>query len=394
METARAVAAPPGSARQRQEPGAEIVSPEVHADGSVTFRLYAPKAAEVFLAGNVLVYENGPVARTQAAMQRNANGVWELTTAPVDPGAYAYWFVVDGVRVPDPRCPEPRAGTNRTLPSSVVVPATPPAVWEFNPPVPHGRVILETFWSSTLGAAVGCVVYTPPGYPAILPEATPGGVIEEYPLLLLLHGRGDDESGWVTKGRAAIVLDNLIAAGRIPPLVVAMPYGHTGAFDDPQRIAREEPYFLGEVLALVEARYLVSRARRQRAVAGLSMGGGQALRLGLGHPDLFAGLGAFSAAILRPGALGRLAEAELPEQAARLDALYLSWGRSEAPDFLDAIRRLVDLLDGARLAGRGVRYVTSEKRGTHTWPVWTQSLADFLELWAGPLRRTDERSVQ
>lgn len=389
METARAGAAPPGPARQRQEPGAEIVSPEVHADGSITFRLYAPKAAEVILAGNVLVYENGPVARTQAAMQRTSEGVWELTTAPVDPGAYVYWFVVDGVRVPDPRCPEPRAGTNLTLPSSVVVPASPPAVWEFNPQVPHGCVTLETFWSSTLGAAAGCMIYTPPGYPTPRESAREVGTAE-YPFLLLLHGRGDDESGWVAKGRAAIVLDNLIAARRIPPLVVAMPYGHTGAFDDPQRIAREEPYFLGEVLALVEARYRVSRARRQRAVAGLSMGGGQALRLGLGHPDLFSGLGAFSAAILRPGALGSLAETELPERAARLDVLYLSWGRSEAPDFLDAIRRLVELLDGARLAERGVRYITSEKRGTHTWPVWTQSLAGFLELWAGPLREGDE----
>lgn len=391
MNTARAAAAPPGPARQRQELGPEIISPEVHADGSITFRLYAPKAAEVLLAGNVLVYENGPTARTQAAMQRTSQGVWELTTAPVDPGAYTYWFVVDGMRVPDPRCPEPRAGTNLTQPLSVVVPATPPAVWEFNPPVPHGCVTLETFWSATLGAAAGCMIYTPPGYPTPRGSARGTG---EYPLLLLLHGRGDDESGWVAKGRAAIVLDNLIAAGRIPPLVVAMPYGHTGAFDDPQRIAREEPYFLGEVLALVDARYLVSRARRQRAVAGLSMGGGQALRLGLGHPDLFAGLGAFSAALLRPGAMGRLMEAELPERAAGLDVLYLSWGRSEAPEFLEAIRRLVGLLDEARLAERGVRYVTSEKRGTHTWPVWTQSLADFLELWAGPLRQVDERSVQ
>ena len=187
-----------------------LKSTEVLPDHRVVFRIYAPKASAVTLTGDFATQGRG----TAGPMQKDDEGVWSLTVGPLVPDFYSYSFNVDGVRTIDPRNPMVKQGVS-SLDSMFLAPG-PEAAYEDLQAVPHGEIRAVWYESKTLGGPRRMHVYTPPGYE----RGT-----AKYPVFYLIHGGGDEDSGWSTIGRAGFILDNLLAAGKIKPMIVVMPNG-------------------------------------------------------------------------------------------------------------------------------------------------------------------------
>ena len=209
----QAPAAAPQAGRGGQAaPAPQFVSPEVLPDRRIVFRLYAPDATAVtFRGGDVPAASRG-----DGQLKKGENGVWELTTGPVEPGAYRYVFVMNNVGIIDPRNPVV-SESNATSWSLVTVPGSD--VMDTTK-VPHGAVASVTYYSTALGRHRRMHVYTPPGYE---------NGKDRYPVFYLLHGAGDSDDSWTSVGRAGFILDNLIATGKAKPMIVVMPAGHTNA---------------------------------------------------------------------------------------------------------------------------------------------------------------------
>jgi enterochelin esterase family protein len=355
----------PRGADARQGPP-RVVSTEVGADRRVTFRLAAPKATEVTVSGD---FEPAP-----KAMTKGEGGVWSYTTAPLEPAVYSYSFGVDGVPTADPFNTALKASAIWGLQSMVEVPGAAPMPYELRD-VPHGAVTVLRYKSKVTGVPRGLYVYTPPGYDR--------GAKTKYPVLYLLHGYGDDESSWTAVGRANYIADNLLAEGKARPLVIVMPNGHSLLPPPlPGELRTRERWFpdnteaferelLSEVIPAVEARFRVRKDRAHRAVAGLSMGGGESLTVGLRHPELFGWVAGFSSAVSYvERSLGGLpADDTRAGRARRL--LWVGVGRQ---DFLFADNQKFE----AALDARGVRHVWRPTEGAHTWPVWRAYLGELL----------------
>ena len=355
-------------------PGLPVISPEVAADRRVTFRILAPKAEAVRLnAGDI----PGPGPGGGGALAKDTNGVWEVTLGPIAPGAYRYHFNVDGVPVIDPRNPATSESNENTW-SLVCVPG---AEFLDTREVPHGAVAEVTYYSTALQRFRRMHIYTPPGY-----DSGRG----KYPVFYLLHGSSDSDDSWTSVGRAGFILDNLIAARKAKPMVVVMPAGHTG----PTRSGRSSPDaferdFLNDVVPLVEKRYRVYADREHRALAGLSMGGGQTLNIGMTHLNQFAYLGVFSAGVFgiagggrggNPGASsGPTWEAQhrdALDNAKLKKGLKLVWFATGKDDFLVATSRAtVAMLQQHHFA---VTY--RETDGAHMWINWRNYLNEFAPL--------------
>src|SRR3954451_6058902 len=200
------------------------VSPEVHADRTVTFRLFAPKASEVVLMGSPGILE---VIKKPMPLERGDKGVWSLTVGPLPAGFYTYGYAIDGgLRMPDPS--NPNLELRRWGATSLfIVPGTEKAVFEERR-VPHGTVHVSFYDSPSLDTERMVYVYTPPGYET-------GN--QKYPVLYLLHGNGQIEASWTWTGHANVILDNLLAEGKIKPMIVVMPYGHVPREIKPDRPA-------------------------------------------------------------------------------------------------------------------------------------------------------------
>src|SRR3954469_12879002 len=253
------------------------VSPEVHPDRTVTFRLFAPKASEVVLMGSPGILE---VIKKPTPLERGEKGVWSLTVGPLPPGFYTYGYAIDGgLRMPDPSNPD--LEVRRWGPtSSFIVPGPEKAVFEERS-VPHGTVHIDFYDSKNLGTSRMFYVYTPPGYETNR---------QKYPVLYLLHGNGQIEASWTWTGRANVIMDNLLADGKIKPMVVVMPYGHipreikpaaTASPGGPADAVAIEKELLTGVKPEVESKYRVLTDREHRAIGGLSMGAAQSLSIGL-----------------------------------------------------------------------------------------------------------------
>jgi enterochelin esterase family protein len=346
-------------------PPPPLLSPEVHPDRRVTFRFRAPNAKEVFVDR-----EGG----ARLAMQRDDQGVWIVTTDPLEPDIYGYSFVADGVAHFDPSNPAATVPNFIFTASSLHVPGQASLPWEANGG-PRGSLHRHFHHSSAVGDDRDFYVYTPPGYE---PRAA-----KPYPVLYLLHGYSDDARAWTWVGRAHVILDRLIASGQARPMLVVMPFGY-GA---PEIVSRSRPMFdpslrkqnidklrealLQDVIPLVEKLYPASPDRESRAVAGLSMGGGQALDIGLKARDRFAWVGAFSSAVpddpdvAFPG-LG-------PDTKPPLRLLWIACGND---DFLTAANHTFqDWLKAQR-----VPHTPIWTPGGHTWQVWRRNLAEFATL--------------
>ena len=279
--------APAGGPRGGGRGAPPLKSPEVNADGRVTFRLRAPNAKEVGVtfAGNKL------------AMQKDEQGVWSVTSDVLAPDYYTYSLVVDGASMNDP--------ANRQVQTSFagfqsmfVVPGPQP--WLPAPDVPRGAVARHSFRSAVANDERNYFVYTPAGYDARRSRA--------YPVLYLLHGLGDDAERWMNGGAANVILDNLIAQSKAVPMVLVTTLGYgvsngpAGAMA-PESVTGYTKILLEEVMPAVERAYNVSRNREERAIAGLSMGGAETLYTALNHLDKFAWMGSFSGAfVMWPGA--------------------------------------------------------------------------------------------
>jgi enterochelin esterase family protein len=371
---------------------ARVVSPEILADHHVTFRLAAPGATTVTLNGSW-------IGATDLPMTKDDKGVWSTTIGPLSPQLYGYWFIVDGVRVLDPSNSETERDGSRynTL---LMVPGPEDDLWTFKN-VPHG--IIEEIWypSPTLKMdARRMYVYLPSEY-----NQNPA---KKYPVLYLLHGGGGDEDAWTTMGRANIILDNLIASGKAVPMIVVMPNGNAtqsvsqgygyGPIPSQQQVtapapnpvagmpgaapangqtaARPQAPYAGsypeslvkDVIPFVEKTYRVVPDKAHRAIAGLSMGGGQTIVATNNNPDTFAYIGVFSSG----GSVGDPAfEAQLDQ--IKKDGVKLYW--TGAGDIDQAHDRTVALHND--LVAKGFPTSYKEIPGRHYWFLWRNFLGDY-----------------
>jgi len=354
-------------------------STEVHPDRTVTFQ-YKDAAAT-----NVSVALNG--VDKPIPMEKDAAGVWSLTTQPLAPEIYGYHFVADGDKRLDPA--NPRVTRNLVdLSNMFTVPSETPEPWEVTN-VPHGNLNTHLYTSATvLGLPNNqseYIVYTPPGYDAKSKKS--------YPVLYLLHGWSDDASGWTAVGQANLgwtavgqanlILDNLLAQGKIKPMVVVMPLGYGdmsfvrehGVWNQAATVDHNTSLFtqalLTEVLPQVESAYHVSQKREDRAIVGLSMGGLESLSAGLTHADKFAWVGGFSSAVQSLDFEKQLGS--LDPKAPNLRLLWIACGTED--HLIDPNRKLIDFLKS-----RNMPVTQIETPGMHTWMVWRDNLIHFAPL--------------
>ena len=343
---------------------APILSPEVHADKRVTFRLRAPNAKEVLV--------NGDFSNRQP-LTRDENGLWSWTSPPLDPDIYGYSFYVDGVRTHDPNNPLLRPNL-LNVSNEVEVPGG--QIWEARN-VPHGAVHRHFYKSGIIGDERDFYVYTPPGYS---PKSKP------LPVLYLLHGFSDDASGWTAVGRAHIILDNLLAENKIKPMLVVMTLGYGAPeivkrggpgmqnLDVRQRnVERYRDALLGEVIPWIEREYRATPKREHRAIAGLSMGGGQSIFTGLNALDKFAYVATFSGAVPNPKDADTQLKSLDAKANSQLKTLWVACGKD---DFLFQANKQFK----AWLTQKGVKFTDIETAGAHTWPVWRRNLTEFSQL--------------
>jgi enterochelin esterase family protein len=359
LAASSALAQPPGG-RQGPPP---YTSPEVK-DGKVTFRLRAPKAEKVSLFSSDI--PGG--GREPRAMKKGENDLWEITLA-VAPGTYRYRIDVDGVQAVDPR----NAAVSESFGNVWSLVRVPGAAWMDTADVPHGAVARVTYQSKTLGKTRRAHVYTPPGYETST---------DKYPVFYLLHGAGDCDDSWTSVGRAADILDNLIAAKKAKPMVVVMPAGHDSKFagfgrpmGGDQPAVRFEDDFEKDLRPHIEKTYRVKTDRADRAVAGLSMGGGQTLSLFLSKPADYSAVGVFSSGIFAQNMddWEKQNKEKLTAAVATKDGLKTLWFATGKDDFL--VQRSKDSVAVLKKHDLNAEY--KETEGGHTWICWQQYLNEF-----------------
>jgi len=369
--------------------GSPIVSPEISGSGTVTFRLFAPQASKVEVTGDFL-----PPAKIStpggeysapgtAAMTKGDDGIWTFTTAgSLAPELYGYAFIVDGVRMNDPSNVFQIRDVN-TITSVFIISGDRASLYEVKN-VPHGTVSKLWYHSDRLGTNRRLTVYTPAGYE---------DGEERYPVFYLLHGMGGDENAWSELGRAAQILDNMIASGEVKPMIVVMPNGNADleaapgesslGFKQPTtQLPRtmegsfEEAF--PEILGFVDGHFRTVADMHHRAIAGLSMGGFHALHISNNYPATFDYVGLFSAAIVphekTASSIYENFNEKLKKQFEARPALY--WISIGSDDFLyKANKDFIDLL-----AHNGYPYTYYETGEGHIWKNWRIYLTKFLPL--------------
>jgi enterochelin esterase-like enzyme len=265
-----------------QPASGQVVSPVVGPDRKVTFRLRAPNAKDVKV--------DGDWTKKAVPMSKDDKGVWSLTTEALEPNLYGYFFVVDGSNIADPSNTFMRVGS-KNIKSQLDVPGEKADFLAVRN-VPHGALHEHWYYADALKTTRRVIVYTPAGYDA--------AAARSYPVLYLLHGSGDDETYWSQVGRANFIMDNLLAAGKAKPALIVMPFGHVSREAGAGRakggggVPFMEKDLLENVIPLVEKAYRVTPDANHRAIAGLSMGGNQALTIGLNNLSRFAYVAGFS----------------------------------------------------------------------------------------------------
>jgi enterochelin esterase-like enzyme len=346
-----------------------FASTQIRGDRSITFRYRDPDTKAVICS-----LEN--VAKP-LPMSKDAEGIWTVTSAPLPPGIYRYHFEINGISFLDPANPVISNSLMRPA-NMVTVPGDGPQLWDATD-VPHGTVHRHTYTTSVVlglpGNQSDYYVYTPPGY-------DPNG--KPYPVLYLLHGWTDSAYGWLYNGRANFILDNLLAQGRIKPMIVVMPLGYgdlafihskIDVWKDPPSIDHNTEFytkaFLSEIMPRVEAEYHISKDRNDHAIAGLSMGGLEAVTIGLAHTDQFASVIGLSAAVQKLDFQKQFDG--LDAKTADLRLLWIACGTEDG--LISPNRRLV-----AFLKEKNMPVTPIEIPGLHTWLVWRDNLIHFAPL--------------
>jgi enterochelin esterase-like enzyme len=387
-----APAAPPGGpgGPGRGGPrGPVVVSPEIGPDRTVTLRYLAPNATQVTASGEL---DGKP-----HPMTKGADGIWSVTIGPLAPDIYTYAFNVDGVVALDPRNVNTKYGYGNFGAVSVVqVPGDAPAFYDVKD-VPHGEVRIKPYVSKALGVTRTAWIYTPPGYDK--------GA--RYPVMYLLHGAGDIESGWTMIGRANNILDNLIAEGQAKPMVVVMPLGHaiqsfwTGpakqaadpvaaalagatlddiisammAGDGKGGLSPVTRDIVEDVLPMIERDFKVSKRPDDRAIAGLSMGGGHTINIALSRPEMFRYV-----VLMSPAASARVSTiyADRLKDSAALNRQFKLFWLGVGKD--DTLTGPGDRAFAEAIGKAGLKHVFKETEGRHEWTVWRQYLHEVAPL--------------
>jgi enterochelin esterase-like enzyme len=358
----------------------EAQYPRVHPDGRLTFQVKAPSAQKVQIQpGTSRIENNGfnGLGKAPYEMAKDKDGTWTVTTPPVVPGLHYYWLLVDGVAVNDPSS-ETYFGYNKQT-SGVEVPEAGVDFYSAKD-APHGEVRARWYHSKVTGLWRRAYVYTPPDYDTY-PQ-------QRYPVLYLRHGGGEDETGWTKQGQANFILDNLIAAGQARPMILVMDSGYASRPGEtsPWPPASEAPpaprdafveLTIHELIPMIDATYRTIPDREHRAMAGLSMGAMQTLRIGLTNLDKFSALGIFSRPPMSATEFdvkesfgGVLADAAAFNKQVRL----FWWGAGTAE--VGIHRSAKDSL--STLDSAGVKYVYMEWPGlAHEWQLWRKCLNDF-----------------
>lgn len=327
-----------------------LVSTEVLPDGKVALRIYAPDAKQVGMSGDLGGW--GPNA---PKFTKDGRGVWEGIVSDVKPGVYRYNFVVDGVTVNDPK-----SSTTRDVKPLLEVDPQGDAFWAMKN-VPHGMVSQVYYQSKTFGKTRRMHVWTPAGYEKM----------DKLPVLYLIHGGGDNDFAWPGVGHANFILDNLLAEGKIVPMVVVMPDGSV----DTDKFTTE---MMNDIIPYVEANFNVLTDREHRAIAGLSMGGLETLNISLYHYKHFAYVCPMSTGWFLGSDLYDKWEPYLKEHAAEMNKYFKLYkfymGGEEDIAYKNCIgtREMFDKY--------GVKHEYSQMPGGHTWYVWRHNLYDFAPL--------------
>jgi len=376
-------------AQQALWDGQNIVSPEIHTDKTVTFRLQVPNANKVEITGDFLPAQkidtpNGKFdAPGVAELKKGENNVWEYTTPePLLPELYGYSFIVDGFKTTDPNNIYLIRDV-ATLTNVFIINGGRTDLYKVNN-VPHGTVARCWYNSPTLNMERRITVYTPPGY------ETSG---KNYPVLYLLHGMGGDEEAWIALGRTAQILDNLIAQGKAEPMIVVMPNGNAvqeaapgesslgfikPTMGLPKTMDGSTEESFPDVVNFIEKTYRTINKKSGRAIAGLSMGGFHSLHISKQYPDMFDYIGLFSAAIMpnenAKSPVYENMDEKLQIQFSKNPKLY--WIAIGKTDFLYQAnvdyRKMLD--------DKGYKYMYYESEEGHIWKNWRIYLTDFVPM--------------
>ena len=369
-------------AQQALGRGSRIVSPQINEDNSVTFRLVAPKAIRVHVAGDFLPAEGvDPKEVPTFAEMTEKNGVWEYTTKPLASELYSYSFIVDGLKILDPS----NVYINRDVASTMnifIVGGGCGDYYKVND-VPHGTVSKVWYDSPTLNLTRRMTVYTPAGYDK--------NKKQKYPVFYLLHGAGGDAEAWMDLGRTSQILDNLIAQGKAEPMIVVMTNGNAGEVAAPgegpegfrQASSRQRGMMDGafemsfkDVISYIESNYRVYKDKKHRAIAGLSMGGYHSMHISKYYPDTFDYVGLFSAAARfhekSESPVYQNEKEQIAAQFAKKPALY--WIAIGKDDFLyEENVKYRQFLDE-----KGFEYEYFENGEGHIWRNWRIYLTMFV----------------
>lgn len=339
--------------------------PKILPDLSVIFQLTAPQAKSVQID-----------LGKKYDLVKNESDVWRVVTDPLVPGFHYYSLIIDGVVVADPAS-ESFYGMGR-MASGIEIPEEDVNFYDIKN-VPHGDIRNCVYFSKTIGTWRSINIYTPPGYDK--------SEKENYPVLYIQHGGGEDERGWVVQGKTAIILDNLIAEGKAKPMLVVIPNGNVsrpgmaagGYNDEAMAVFKEE--LSGSIIPFIESNYRVKQGAEYRAIAGLSMGGGQAFYTGLRNTDIFANVGVFSTGLF--GGIGRQPGTAFDPETVipgiltdpksfnnKLKVFYISVGEQDPR--IEPTKKLVQTFKD-----KGLSVEFASFPGAHEWQVWRKSLHDF-----------------
>ena len=361
-----------------------IISPEILPDNRVTFRLYAQNAASVTVSG-----EWQPVNGTKEGMEKSDSGLFSLTVGPLKPELYGYTFSIDGVTAVDPNNPQVRREGAKYI-SFFIVPGTDSDPYFQKNGIAHGTISRVWYQSAVLGMERRVCVYTPAGYESSKIK---------YPVLYLLHGAGGDEESWINIGRVTQIMDNLIAQGKVKPMIVVMPNGNANQAGSQNEIplpggqpqdvrvmrlnfaGKFETHMVKDLEPFIVRNYRTMAGRDNLAIAGLSMGGMHTQNITNDNPGMFGYIGVFSMGIMdldrqNPDDPRIDQERDLKIEALKKSGYKLYWVACGKDDFVyQSVVKLRNTLDKHQF-----RYTYNETTGGHTWTNWRIYLTEFAPL--------------
>ncbi len=349
---------------ETNQPGREY--PKVNSEGRVRASISAPEAQKVQLDIGGVQYE----------MTKNTNGFWVGESAPQDEGFHYYQLNVDGALVPDPGT-KYYYGAGRWG-SGIEIPASDSEKFELKD-VPHGTVSEKLYFSNITQAWRRCFVYTPPDYGKA--DGT------RYPVLYLQHGSFEDQTGWASQGKANLTLDNLIASKKAVPMIIVMDNGYAYRPEDVNKGGRPpsafEEVLVNEVIPMIDEAYRTKSDRENRAIAGLSMGANQTMRILMNHLDKFAFYGGFSGTSNYPKSdkidtktflNGAFDDGNAIDE--KIKVFWLGLGTKEPDPFPESVGAFRQMLND-----QDIQHVYYESDGTaHEWLTWRRSLYEYAQL--------------